>query len=64
MESGSATTKILNATGQTVVTEKTTVTKGSNNIQVSNLSNLSKGMYVVQVSVNGVVTGNQKIIKN
>jgi methionine-rich copper-binding protein CopC len=63
-ESGAATTKIMNATGQTVVTEKTNVTKGANNIQVANLSNLSKGMYVVQVSINGVVTGNQKIIKN
>jgi hypothetical protein len=59
-----ATTKIINTTGQTVATSQSAVSKGFNNLQIGNLNALSKGIYVVQVSLNGVVTGNQKVIKN
>ncbi len=63
-ESGYATTKIMNASGQTVVSTKINVNKGTNNLQISNLNGLSKGMYVVQVAINGVISSNQKVIKN
>ena len=63
-ENAPATTKIINTTGQTVATTQSTVTKGVNQLQIGNLNNLPKGIYVVQVLINGVVTGNQKIIKN
>jgi hypothetical protein len=59
-ENGYATTKIMNANGQTVSSTKASVNKDSNNLQIANLSGLSKGIYVVQVSVNGVIKGNQK----
>jgi hypothetical protein len=63
-ESGLSITKILNANGQTVATANSNVIKGTNNLSVANLQSLSKGIYVVQVSVNGVIKGNQKLIKN
>ncbi len=63
-ESGNAITKIINANGQTVVSTQTKVNKGTNKVQITNLNGLSKGMYVVQVVINGVTKGNQKIIKN
>jgi len=63
-ETGSATTKIINTNGQTVVSALTNVNKGTNNVQIANLNGLAKGMYVVQVSINGVIKGNQKLIKN
>ena len=63
-ESGLAITNIMNANGQTISSTQTNVTKGMNNLKISNLHSLSKGMYVVQVSINGVIKGNQKLIKN
>ena len=64
VETGYATTKIMNASGQTISSTKASINKGSNDLQVSNLNGLSKGVYVIQVSVNGVINGKQKIIKN
>lgn len=64
VENGYATTKIMNAGGQTISLTKASINKGTNDIQVSNLNGLSKGLYVIQVSVNGVIKGKQKIIKN
>ena len=63
-ESGLAITTIMNASGQTVSSTQTNVTKGTNDVKISNLHSLSKGMYIVQVSINGVIKGNQKLIKN
>jgi hypothetical protein len=55
---------IINANGQQVLSKKSSVTKGYNNIQIGGLTTLAPGMYVAQVKMNGVVTGTQKIIKN
>lgn len=63
-ETGNAEIKILNLTGQPVATKNATVNKGGNNLQVGNLGNLSKGVYLAQISINGVYAGNQKVVKN
>ncbi|MBP6025592.1 T9SS type A sorting domain-containing protein [Ferruginibacter sp.] len=55
---------IINANGQQVLSKKSNVSKGYNNIQVGGLTTLAPGMYVAQLKMNGVVTGTQKIIKN
>ena len=64
VENAPVVTRIINTTGQIVATAKSTISKGPNNVQIANLNALSKGIYVVQVLINGVVTGNQKVIKN
>jgi len=63
-ETGIAEIKILNLTGQPVATKNATVTKGINSLNMGNLSNLSKGVYLAQISINGVYAGNQKVVKN
>ncbi|MDB5280792.1 MAG: hypothetical protein JWR61_5747 [Ferruginibacter sp.] len=63
-KAGVAEINILSSTGQPVAVKNGIVFKGSNSLQVGNLSGLSKGIYVVQVSINGVIAGNQKVIKN
>ena len=61
---GNGEIKLLNLSGQPVATKNVTITKGSNMLQLDNLIALSKGVYVAQVSINGVIAGNQKVIKN
>ncbi len=63
-ENGSAQVRILNVNGQVVATKQTTITKGYNNIQLVGLNNLTAGMYITEVSLNGVVLDKQKLIKN
>ena len=63
-ETGNAEVKILSLTGQPVATKNTIVNKGSNNLQIGSLSNLAKGIYIAQVSINGAYAGNQKVVKN
>jgi hypothetical protein len=61
-QNGNAVISIKTITGQTAATVNTTVEKGNNSIALTSLSNLPKGMYVTEVSVNGVVINNQKVI--
>ncbi len=61
---GKAEIRLLNVNGQTVISSKSNVTSGTNNLQVNGLSNLTRGMYIFQLLKDGVVTDNQKIIKN
>ncbi|MEI8059706.1 MAG: T9SS type A sorting domain-containing protein [Ferruginibacter sp.] len=56
--------QVLSVNGQKVFTQQTTITKGSNSIQVQGLSKLIPGMYIAQLIINGVIIDNQKIIKN
>ena len=63
-DAGNATIKIFNTAGQTVMSKQATVNKGVNNLSVNSLNTIARGMYVMQVSINGVCSGNQKIIKN
>ena len=63
-ETGNGVINILSITGQSMVTKNASVNKGSNSIQVGSLSGLAKGVYVAQLSINGKVVNNQKVIKN
>ncbi len=55
---------IVSITGQKMMTKQTTVSKGSNTLQISGLANLAPGIYSAQLIIDGVVAGTQKIIKN
>jgi hypothetical protein len=61
-QNGNAVIKIKSITGQTAATINTIITKGNNTVELSNLNELSKGIYVTEVSVNGVVVDTQKVI--
>ncbi len=63
-ETGKAEISISNVTGQKVMVKPSSVNKGYNTIQLDGLSKLTPGVYMVQLTVNGVVTATQKIIKN
>ncbi|MEO7306333.1 MAG: T9SS type A sorting domain-containing protein [Ferruginibacter sp.] len=63
-EPGVAQIRIINATGQTLLSKQTTISKGYNNIQVDGLRGLATGMYVAQLIMNGTVIDNQRVIKN
>ncbi len=63
-EKGTAEIRISSFTGQAVVTKSVNVNKGSNNLQLGNLSGLATGVYVAQVSIKGIIVGNQKVVKN
>ncbi|HMI78047.1 MAG TPA: T9SS type A sorting domain-containing protein [Ferruginibacter sp.] len=63
-ETGVAQIRIINATGQTLLSKQTTISKGYNNIQIDALSGLATGMYVAQLVMNGTVIDNQRVIKN
>jgi hypothetical protein len=63
-ENGTAQINIVGANGQQVMSKQSEITKGYVTIQLNGLSKLAPGMYVATLSVNGVITGTQKIIKN
>ena len=59
-QNGNAVIKVKSITGQTAATVNSIDAKGNNTIAINN--NLVKGIYIVEVAVNGVVTDTQKII--
>lgn len=61
---GASEIRIINMFGQTVHSKKTTVTKGLNNIQVSDMDKLAPGIYAAQLVMDGVVVESQKIVKS
>ena len=63
VENGIAEIEIINNNGQKVLYKKAIVTKGYNSLQVNGLNNLTAGMYIALVKLNGVTTGSQKILK-
>ncbi len=63
-ESGNSEIRVTNLAGQTVISQQAIISKGFNNLALNDLNRLSKGMYIVQVVVNGVINDSQKIIKN
>lgn len=63
-EGGNSEIRVINLAGQTVISKQSVISKGFNNLALNDLSKLSKGMYIVQVMVNGVVNDSQKIVKN
>jgi len=63
-ENGNAQIRIINVSGQSVLTKQSGISKGYNTIQVEGLGNLSTGVYVTEVAVNGVIIDKQKVVKN
>jgi hypothetical protein len=61
-QNGNAVIKVKSLTSQTVATINSIISKGNNTVELSNLNDLSKGIYVTEVYVNGVVIDNQKVI--
>ena len=45
-----------------IATINSIITKGNNTVELNKVNDLKKGIYVTEVSVNGVVADNQKII--
>ena len=62
IQNGNAVINVKSVTGQTVATTNTLAAKGYNRVAVTNIADLSKGIYVVETSVNGVVVDTQKVI--
>lgn len=63
-ESGHATIRLQQLTGENRFIEAVTIVKGKNTFDLSGLGNLPKGIYIAQVSINGTITDNQKIVKS
>ena len=61
-QNGNAVIKVKSITGQTAATFNSIIEKGTNTVELNKLNNLAKGIYVTEVSVNGVMIDNQKII--
>jgi Secretion system C-terminal sorting domain len=62
--SGKAEIRMISLSGTVVKKTESTINKGSNNIQLQDLSSQLPGMYIVNVVVNGQSIASQKIIKN
>ena len=55
--------RVINANGQTVVAKKNTLSKGFNSTAIYNLGSLAKGLYIVEVMINGEVSEKTKLMK-
>ena len=55
---------ITSINGQKIIAQQTAVSKGYNNLKLNGLNRLAPGMYTVQLTINGTIISNQKIIKN
>ncbi len=62
--SGKAEIRMVSLSGAVVKKTESTINKGSNTIQLEDLSSQLPGMYVVNILVNGQSIASQKIIKN
>ncbi len=60
---GNAQIRIVNMTGQTMLSRQSIISKGYNNIQIDGLSRLASGIYIAQLVMNGVVIDNQRVVK-
>ncbi|HMK05620.1 MAG TPA: T9SS type A sorting domain-containing protein [Ferruginibacter sp.] len=63
-ENGKAEIRIMNMTGQTLLSKQSTISKGYNSIQIDGLRGLASGMYMAQLTMNGTVINTQRVIKN
>jgi len=62
-ETGFAEITVRNLEGQTLLSKQSHISVGYNSIDLDGLSNLSQGIYVARITINGTVAGNQKLIK-
>ena len=61
---GNTEIRLLNTEGRVIITKMAAVNKGRNTIRMNDLQGLSNGLYILQSSVNGQVTGISKLIKH
>ena len=61
--SGKMDVRMVNSNGQTVLNRTFSVNKGYNGLTLNNLASLPKGLYIVQVMINGEVSEKTKLIK-
>ncbi len=62
-EKGKAEIRIMNTKGQVVSNKVINIIKGYNNIQIDGLSNLTSGVFIANLIVNGKSIASQQIIK-
>ncbi len=62
-DDGNAELRMINAKGQVVASKKASILNGNNNLELTNLSSQTSGLYVIQVIVNGNVSVTQKLMK-
>ncbi len=60
---GLAEISIIDANGKIVLVQQTIINIGFTNISINNLSRLNAGFYIARLSVNGIVSATEKIIK-
>ncbi len=63
-DAGNIQLRLMDYTGKTILVRNYAVVKGNNQLEVTNLSNLAKGMYILQITtVNGTDKLAEKLIK-
>ncbi len=62
--SGNATIDILNIAGLKIMSKQANVNKGFNSLQVNGVAAISPGIYIARLTIDGVMAGTQKIVKN
>ena len=62
--SGKMDIRIINTNGQMVVNKTNGLVKGFNNVAIYNLGSLARGLYIVEVMINGEVSEKTKLMKN
>lgn len=62
-EAGFAQITVNTLDGQTLLSKQSNINVGYNSISLDGLASLSKGIYVARITINGMVAGNQKLIK-
>jgi len=61
-QNSNAVIRLQAVTGKTVATQKVSISKGSNTLELDNLNGIKKGIYITELVVNGIVVDNQKVI--
>lgn len=61
---GNTEIRLLNTEGRVIITKMAALNKGRNTIRLNDLQGLSHGLYMLQSSVNGQVTGISKLIRH
>jgi hypothetical protein len=63
VNNGSSILKVVNISGQSVLSKQANLSRGYNSLQLEGLGKLNAGVYILQLLVDGTVIYNQRIIK-
>jgi len=63
VDQGISEIRIVNLAGQTRLSKQSTISKGNTILQVEGLSQLTAGVYMAQLIMNGKVVDTQKLVK-